>query len=700
MRPDRLLVAVLAALLLAVLLPAVVPAASHAAETTEPSSPLTVRLVRLTPAAIPAKGRIVMSGTVTNVSTEQWTAVNVHPFISRSPMTSRDQLAAAAASDPANEVGRRLTAPGQFAAIGDIPPGATTGFRISLKVKDLPITGADGVYWIGVHALGQNTTGRDEVADGRARTFIPLVSKARAGTARTSVSVVVPIRERVRRDPDGRVLGLTQWAQNLAPSGRLGRLAGFLGSATSQQATALVDPAVLAAAKDLSGDNPALSFGDGKDPSSTPSPSATASASRSSSRLDPADRANAASWLAQVTASARTHTTLGLGYADPDVTALARRQPSLLTLANKIAATTFGEFDIPAVPTVAPPDGWLDDDLLTVIPTESMLLVSDHAAPRTRTHWRTVENQDLVITDQQAASGGPSPGDGLDALSLRQRIVSDAALRLSERADGPMVVELPADYDPGPSWQLADFFNRLDLSWLDLVSLNPSSDSTTPTFDAALGYPASARKGEIRAPNVNATRTLLSTADVLTATLRSKNAVAHDLSGIAYDAVSYNARNDQLQARSQVFATSARMRQTLGRIEVIGTDFVTLSGGSGTLAVTLVNGLDQPVTVGVKATIPTGDVHIEETEPLKLAAGERAVLRLKARASGVGVTPVVLSAVTADGTALGTPLTFSLRTSQVGNLIWGVLGAAALLLVVMIGLRIRRGLREHRWRRT
>lgn len=680
---------------------ALVPAAEAApAAETVAASPLTVRLVRLTPAAIPAKGTVVMSGTVTNASTETWTAVNVHPFISRSPMTTRDELAAAAASDPANEVGRRLTEPGQFAAIGDLAPGATTGFRIALKVKDLPITGADGVYWIGVHALGQNAEGRDEVADGRARTFIPLVSKARSGTARTSVAVVVPIRERVRRDPEGRVLGLTQWAANLAPSGRLGRLAGFLASAGSQQATALLDPAVLEAATDLAGDNPPLSFGNGKDPDPDPSASPTESPSRSASRLDPTDRANAGAWVAQVTASARAHTTLGLGYADPDVTALARREPSLLTLANKLAATTFTALDIPAVPTVSPPDGWLDDDLLAQIPTGSMLLVSDHAAPRTRTHWRTPENQDLVITDQAAASGGPAPGNPLDALALRQRIVSDAALRLGERATGPMVVDLPADYDPGPSWQLADFFNRLDLRWLDLVPLNPASDSTTPTFDAALGYPASTRKAEIRRPNVTATRTLITTGEVLTKTLRSKNTVAHDLSGTAFDAVSYNARDDQLAARSQVFATNAQVRESLGKVEVIGTDFVTLSGGSGTLAVTLVNGLDQPVTVGVKATVPDADVHIEETAPLKMAAGERTVLRLKARASGVGVTPVVLSAVTADGTALGTPLTFSLRTSQVGNLIWGVLGAAALLLVVMIGLRIRRGLREHRWRRT
>jgi hypothetical protein len=54
--------------------------------------------------------------------------------------------------------------------------------------------------------------------------------------------------------------------------------------------------------------------------------------------------------------------------------------------------------------------------------------------------------------------------------------------------------------------------------------------------------------------------------------------------------------------------------------------------------------------------------------------------------------------VTADGTEFGTPLTLSLRTSQVGNLIWAVMAGGGGLLAVMILRRIRRGLREHRWR--
>jgi hypothetical protein len=695
---GRLAVAVL---LLGVLLPLLGGAPALARPRAAPAAqatPLTVRLVRLTPSAIPVRGRIVLAGTVTNSSEENWSAVNVSPFISQTPMTTRDELAAAAATPEDTEVGKRLYGPGQFTTVGDIAPGQTVPFTISLKVKELPISGDPGVYWIGVHALGQNAEGRDGLADGRARTFIPLVR----GRKHTSVAVVVPVREAVRRDADGRVVGTTGWSDSLAPTGRLGRLGGFITSAGAHATSLLVDPAVLDAVGNLEKGNPELSLGSAETAAQGPgsSPSATTPVSRSADRLDPSDRANAAAWLGAMTTAERGHTVLGLGYDDPDASALLRRRPALFDLATKLAAQTFGSLGITALPTVAPADGWLDDDALPQLPAESMVLVSDHAAPRDRTQWRTASPQDLVFTDAQAASGGPAPSPPLDALALRQRIISDAALRLREGAGGTMVVELPADWDPGPAWQLADFFNQLDTSWLDLTGVSGSTDASTPRFDAVLGYPAAQRQREIPAANIGSTRGLVATTTVLSQLLRSKNDVAHDLAGVALDAVSYHARTDPVTARLDASATNARMRALLDKVQVLGTDFVTLSGGSGTLAVTLVNGLDQPVTVGVAPRSSTGDVKIEDVAPLAMAPGQRTVLRLKAQGPRIGVTQVVLSPVTADGLSLGSPLTFSLRTSEVGRLIWGVLLAGSLLLVVMIGLRVRRALREHRWRRA
>jgi hypothetical protein len=508
----------------------------------------------------------------------------------------------------------------------------------------------------------------------------------------------------VRRDRIGKLLDISDWSAALADDGRLERIAGLLDSAGGVPATMLVDPAVIDAVASIAGDNPELSLGPPGSTTKSPSPSPSQAsgdaspASRTVDRLDATDRANATRWLAQLKTASTLQTVLGLGYADPDTAALARQRPSLIGLAAKESATAFEQLGIEAVPTVAPASGWLDDEALPSVPPGTMVLVSDHAAPRTRSHWRTPEDQDLVFSDDQAADGGPGPTPALDALAVRQRIVSDAALRALDGTRAPMVVELPPGWDPGPSWQSADFFSGLTLPWLDLVRIDRASPENTPTFDAALGYPAAERRAEVGPANVSATRSLVSTGTVLGQLLRSTNDVRRTLIGIALEAVSSHARRDPARARAEVLATDTAMRARLGKVSVIGTDFVTLSGGSGTLTVTLVNDLDQPVTVGIEPRSSSPDVRIHTPKPLEMAPGQRTVLRLKATASSIGVHEVTLTPVTTEGTELGTSLTFSLRTSQVGRLIWGVLMGGAALLVVMILRRIRRGLREHRWR--
>jgi hypothetical protein len=179
----------------------------------------------------------------------------------------------------------------------------------------------------------------------------------------------------------------------------------------------LVDPAVIDAVASVAADNPGLSLGDTPgSPSGTPSasPSAAAgdasAASRTADPIGPADRANATRWLAQVKTASTLQTVLGLGYADPDTAALARQRPSLVGLAAKESATAFEQLGIDALPTVAPASGWLDDEALPAVPKDTMVLVSDHAAPRTRNHWRTPEGQDRPRPWRRSPSAsGSSP---------------------------------------------------------------------------------------------------------------------------------------------------------------------------------------------------------------------------------------------------------------------------------------------------
>src|SRR3954466_9035955 len=88
------------------------PAAAHPAATTK--SPLRVSIETLSPAVVPARGRVTITGRITNRSQEAWTALNAYMFTSPAPIVDRSGLAAAAATDEAAQVGSRITPDGSY----------------------------------------------------------------------------------------------------------------------------------------------------------------------------------------------------------------------------------------------------------------------------------------------------------------------------------------------------------------------------------------------------------------------------------------------------------------------------------------------------------------------------------------------------------------------------------------------------------
>ncbi len=315
----------------------------------EDDTPLSITLTAMTPSEIPRKGAITLTGVVANTSDEPWTDINVSPFIAREPITTRDELAEAAESDPDSAVGDRLTDPGSYVTVDELAPGKSAPFRLRIPVSTLPISGDPGVYWIGVHALGTSLDGRDAVADGRARTFIPLVPPQIARERTVPVSVVLPLRDRARRDADGSLNGPTRWVNLTRSDGRLTRLADFGASAGDAPVSWLVDAAVLDALSDFADGNPPLSLGpprraeegggeDGEeedpdnpdaspgepDEESSEDPSPSASPNTGPGAPDEATRERTRSVLETFLSSTRSNPVYALGYADPDVVALAR----------------------------------------------------------------------------------------------------------------------------------------------------------------------------------------------------------------------------------------------------------------------------------------------------------------------------------------------------------------------------------------
>ena len=408
---------------------------------------------------------------------------------------------------------------------------------------------------------------------------------------------------------------------------------------------------------------------------------------------DEQERARSALVLQTFLDAVRGQTLLSMPYGDLDVPAAVRSRPSLLTRAQSLSARRMKARALEATAAVAPPDGLFDPSLLGGVDAETLFVLGDHGNTASPPYARLATGQPLVLSDERASSGGPSPAPSADPLAMRQRILSEAALDLDQRR--PIVVRFPMRWQPGAHWREADFFGGLTQTWLHLV---PIQQGGPTTYDGKLSYGRAQRAAEIGPFNIATTRSLVRTGDSLGDLLANVNDVRDQLTGAAMQGSAYSARPTPRLAADQVRDLDSNVRARMNRVQVTGTDFVTLSGGSGTLTVTLVNGLAQPIDVGLRTRTDSADVKVESADPVALGPGQRTTLRLAVR-SRSGLHEVAMIPVTGAGQPAGQPFTFSVRTSQVGQVLWYVIAAGCLLLAVMVVRRIVIRIRSRRWRR-
>ena len=141
------------------------------------NTPLLVTIDSMTPSALPEQGPIQIQGTVTNQDDVAWEAINLYPFISSAPMTTRLELAEASELPAEEFVGVRITDVDDKVEL--LEPGASQAFSISVPRSLITpeITGDPGVYWFGVHALGESVNApREPDAARRSPTVAPAPS--------------------------------------------------------------------------------------------------------------------------------------------------------------------------------------------------------------------------------------------------------------------------------------------------------------------------------------------------------------------------------------------------------------------------------------------------------------------------------------------------------------------------------------------
>lgn len=670
------------------------PAPSSAAPTS-----LEVAIDSMSPAVVPRGGPLRLTGTVTNTTDEPWTGVNMHPFLSYSPMRTASEIEVSAESDPDVYLGPRILTPGAFDTIEELAPGASATWQVQLSQEVLrgAISGTEGVYWVGVHALGADTDGRDAVADGRARTFISLVGP-RPRVVQTSI--VVPVRERVRHLADGRLADATAWEERFAEGGRLRNILDLAETDGGPPVTWAIDPAVLAAARQVSRGNPPRSLGPtvAEPTQETPEPAPDEDAATDQEEPDTPGEIAADAWLTRLIAETSGDRVLAMPYGDLDVAAAARKHADLYTTARELSDRAFASVGISAVPAVAPPTGTLSTEALARLSPETVTLVADSALPErlgvngVAPATATARGHGVEVYDAAASRGGPLPGNRTSALALRQRVLAAAAVRSLDRGtNAPLVVSLPHNFDPGADDQ--GFFAGIQQPFVRLAALGSAPPSTAEVDE--LAYGAAQRRRELAEPLLDATQTRIDKGLTLERLLADNDQVADVVAGEALAGASYLARGEARLALSTAQAATTWVLGHLARIDLDAPSFVILSSESGPFAVTISNGLDQPVSLKVEART-AGDLVIRAPERIDLGPNSRQTVNLRAESDSIGVHSVELVATDTAGTPLGAGDEISIRSNKVGRIIWVVLGVGVGILFVAIVLRLGQRIRRSR----
>lgn len=669
----------------------------------EAGLPVEVGITLLEPLAPRPGTTLRLRGTLRNRSAEPLTDVRVRLRLSTLRIGTRGNLGRTAVE--AGTFGSTVT--GSERALAELlPPGATIGFDLVTPVDELRLS-ASGVYPFGVEARGRPGSGGLQTV-GRVRTFLPFTGRF-PGYTPTRLAWLWPVTAPPARGPTGEFID-DFLAAELGARGRLGMLVRAAGDARRRPGapavpvTLAVDPALLQAAADMSagyrvGGGGAASAGAGGPP--------------------------ATAWLRELRLASSGAPVLSLPYADPDVVALVRAG-----LSDDVGHTVRTGHEItrrqlPGSVDAAglgwPPDGLLTRPALDILAGAGIdtFVLSGAALPLRRDLTYTPDARAVVQTvggtvravvadDTLDALLGTGAGDlrsgstaaGSDRLD-QQRFLAETMLMTLERPNDPrtVVVAPPRQWNPAPAYARGVLAASGSVPWLQTVTVPAAAAGTAPgSLRGPLTYPVTADARELPTGylrrgdppgSVTSVRTGLREFETV---LVGTNAAAVELDLAVFRLESTAWRSDPGRAERLLLAVRSELLELKNRVRIGTAGLITLTSRSGTIPVTVVNELSQPVRVKLVLSSNAARVTTRSPGVQTIEAGHSATIPVQTTRAvrTSGVFPVYAELFTPDGRPYADRVKLLVRSTAYGAVALGITGGAFAVLMLAVGVRLAR----------
>ncbi|MGN6332902.1 MAG: DUF6049 family protein [Motilibacteraceae bacterium] len=668
--------------------------------------PLQVVLDSLTPPVPRPKGRLAVTGHVVNAGNATVKNVSVRLRLSRVKVVSRGDLAALAAGRSVRD-GSPIGLPGTSADVGDLVPGASAPFTLTVALDDLRL-GALGVFPLSVEARGVRAGGQDGGylrRLGITRTFLPWAPDPLEAVP-TRLAWVWPLADVPHRRVDG-VFVDDDLAASLAPGGRL---EGLVQGAAGRPVTWLIDPMLLDDARAMSQGYRVAAPGAG---SSGAGSTAGGSGGQPAAAPEQGTGGTAArAFLSDLVAATGTADVVALPFGDPDVRALlAAGQASVLPPAvargRSTATDVLGRPVTTAV--AAPPGGFAGQaelEALRAAGSDAVLLdgrALTSTSPGTPTGRATLTvggaAEPVALWDptlSRLVSTAPSGPGG--ALLARQRFLAETEMVTAESpgVQRTVVIAPPHDWDVDPQRAAQLLSLTASAPWLQLVTLSEALAVPPPDVDRGplVTAPPPASDDEGAAPGDRARVTPLPTDYVqavgsTVARGQSAAAVLQDPTPVrtGYQVegerlVSAALRTDLRRGRALLDQTRSALAARIDAVRILPAS-ATLGSSAADIPVTVVNDLDQPVTVKVAFFSGSPRLTVRPPGPVTVAPGSKARVLVPVTARANGVVDIGARLLTPAGEPLGDAVAVRVRIAQYG--LAGVLVTAGAALLLFLG---------------